>query len=272
MVTRKEIADIILDRLLLEKENLIMQFRSKNKIPYFILDELLPVDLAYSIYEKFPNVDKAKKRKNLREHKHVAYQMDHYDAFIKEVLFAFHDDRIVTLIGEICHLEEVLPDKNLYAGGLSMMKKGNFLNPHLDNSHDKDRNLWRVLNVLYYTTPDWKLDYGGNLELWQNGLKKEPEVIQSKFNRIVVMATHQESWHSVNEVLIDKTRCCVSNYYFSETSFLKTDSFHVTTFRARPSDSLKGTILKFDSYLRSGIRKIFKNGIVENPHQYKEKS
>jgi len=84
------------------------------------------------------------------------------------------------------------------------MAKDNFLHPHLDNSHDAERHRWRVLNFLYYVTPDWQLDNGGNLKLWPNGPDQEPLTIESKFNRLLVMATHDSSWHSVNEVKINK--------------------------------------------------------------------
>ena len=72
-----------------------------------------------------------------------------------------------------------------------------------------------MLNLLFYVTPDWELKNGGNLELWGDSLKNEPTVIESKFNRLIVMATHQRSWHSVNKVEGDTIRCCISNYYFS---------------------------------------------------------
>lgn len=70
------------------------------------------------------------------------------------------------------------------------MAHKNYLNPHLDNSHDAERERWRVLNLLYYVTPDWHLGDGGHLELWLDGPKKVPLHIESKFNRLVVMATH----------------------------------------------------------------------------------
>lgn len=140
--------------------------------------------------------------------------MNKYSPFLEEVIYAFQDERVVQLISEICGIQQLLPDENLYAGGLSLMAKNNYLNPHLDNSHDKDRNRWRVLNVLYYVTPNWTLENGGNLEVWPNGIKQNPITIESKCNRLVIMATHQQSWHSVSKVLIDDVRCCVSNYYF----------------------------------------------------------
>jgi Rps23 Pro-64 3,4-dihydroxylase Tpa1-like proline 4-hydroxylase len=145
-----------------------------------------------------------------------------------------------------------------------------FLNPHLDNSHDKDRNQWRVLNLLYYVSPNWEESYGANLELWPNGLNKKQITIHSKFNRLVVMATHNKSIHSVSEVNFDGFRCCVSNYYFSKKPLKNTDSFHVTSFRGRPENKLTDLILKIDTFLRMTIRKVFKKGIKENPHVYKK--
>ena len=177
---------------------------------------------------------------------------------------------MVELIGKICQIDHLEPDASLYAGGLSLMKKNNFLNPHLDNSHDKDLNRWRVLNLLYYVTPNWQLKDGGNLELWPRGPKSDPITILSKYNRLVVMATHQKSWHSVSKVKTDKVRCCVSNYYFSPDPLTEKDRFHVTTFRGRPEEKSKDIALRLDSSLRGLLRKIFKRGVRKNPHEYKK--
>lgn len=161
-------------------------------------------------------------------------------------------------------------DEYLYAGGISSMGKGQFLNPHLDNSHDKDRARWRVFNLLYYVTPGWKKENGGHLELWPNGVEGQPITIHSLFNRLVV-ATHQTSWHSVSPVVGNASRNCVSNYYFSNLPLRQDDEFHVTSFRGRPNQKLRDQILKIDASLRMNIRKIFKKGIRENPHVYKKK-
>jgi len=269
--SRSTIASIIIKRL--EQERLLLQEQfaaSQHKIGFFYLDNLLPEKLATKIFEAFPAIENTVLRKNLKEYKYVAYQMDKYDPLLEEILYAFQDERVVKLVEGICGFPSIFPDAFLYAGGLSMMAKGNFLNPHLDNSHDKDRKLWRVLNLLYYVTPDWEDSYGGNLELWPNGLKEKPITITSKFNRLAVMATHHNSWHSVNKVFADNTRCCVSNYYFSDTPVRKTDTFHVTSFRGWPKQKIKNITLQLDTTLRMSVRKIFKKGIGENPHQYKK--
>ncbi|QTE22196.1 2OG-Fe(II) oxygenase [Polaribacter cellanae] len=268
---RGEIADLIFKNLKSNQKELKKQFNAhKNEIGYFYLDNLLPKELALEIHKNFPSTADAVQRKSLREYKFTAFQMNKYNILLEETIFAFQDERIVSLVSEICGIEKVFPDSNLYAGGLSLMQKDNFLNPHLDNSHDKDRNRWRVLNLLYYVTPNWELENGGNLELWPKGLNEKQITITSKFNRLVVMATHQKSWHSVNKVLANDMRCCVSNYYFSEKPFLASDNFHITTFRARPEEKAKDFILQIDNKLRSAVRKLFKKGVRENPHQYKK--
>jgi Rps23 Pro-64 3,4-dihydroxylase Tpa1-like proline 4-hydroxylase len=268
-MNRTELAYLICNQLTKNRDTLKSQFlKSKDAIGYFFIDDLLPEALALEIHNKFPPTAMAVRKKNLREFKFTAYQMDNYDALLEEVIYAFQDDKVIQLISDICGLEEVYGDENLYAGGLSLMEKDNYLNPHLDNSHDKDRNRWRVLNLLYYVTPNWKLENGGNLEIWPNGLKQAQTTIENKFNRLVVMTTHQKSWHSVSKVLKEDVRCCISNYYFSNQPFLESDRFHVTTFRGRSSEKVKDLFLRIDNGLRSNMRKLFKKGVRENPHQY----
>ena len=268
---RTKLADLIVEKISSQKKQLQIQFlNSKNQIGYFFIDDLLPEFISNQIHEVFPKSDEMTLKKNLRERKFVSAQMNLYHPLIEEIIYAFQEKKVVDLIGEICEIDEVIPDEFLYAGGISMMGKNQFLNPHLDNSHDKDRNRWRILNLLFYVTPNWEESYGGNLELWPNGLKEKQITIHSKFNRLAVMATHNNSLHSVSPVVYDGYRRCVSNYYFSKIPLLETDTFHVTSFRGRPENRLNDFFLRTDTWLRMTIRKFFKKGIKENPHVYKK--
>ena len=268
---RKAYSALIYDTLRTNKENLKKQYdASKGGIGYFYIDNVLPKDIALEIYKAFPTKDEMVLKKSLREDKYVAAQMNLYNPLLEEIIYAFQDKNIVALVSEICGLKDILPDENLYAGGISAMAHKQFLNPHLDNSHDKDRQMWRVLNLLYYVTPNWEKPYGGNLELWPNGLKQPQITVHSRFNRLAVMATHNNSLHSVSPVVYDGFRCCVSNYYFSAEPLQQSDTFHVTSFRGRPENTFTDLMLRADAFLRMSLRKIFKKGIVENPHVYKK--
>jgi Rps23 Pro-64 3,4-dihydroxylase Tpa1-like proline 4-hydroxylase len=269
---RNELGRSIAGRLASQKAILKRQYlESKGRIGHFVLDDLLPAEIANQIYRCFPAAVNMRLKKSLREYKYIAAQMNIYDPILEEALFAFQDARVVALISEICGIEKLYPDEHLYAGGISLMGDRHFLNPHLDNSHDKDRDKWRVLNLLYYVTPDWNLNDGGNLELWPKGLEGEQSTIHSKFNRLAVMATHDESWHSVSPISNGElNRCCVSNYYFSDVPLRKGEQFHVTSFRGRPEQKVRDVILRADIAARMALRKLFKKGVVENKHVYKK--
>jgi Rps23 Pro-64 3,4-dihydroxylase Tpa1-like proline 4-hydroxylase len=268
---RDELALIIFNNLNNNFKKLQEDFnKTKNNIGYFYIDDLLPTELILEIYKNFPSTNEMVLKKSIREDKYIGVQMNKFNPMIEEIIFSFQDEKVLNIIGEICNIRDLHADSNLYAGGISTMKKNQFLNPHLDNSHNKDRELWRVLNLLFYVTPDWKLEYGGNLELWDSGLNNKI-TIESKFNRLVVMATHEKSIHSVSPINHSHfTRNCVSNYYFSSNSNLENENFHVTSFRERPGNFIKDIILQTDNKIRMFIRKIFKKGIVENPHVYKK--
>ena len=140
------------------------------------------------------------------------------------------------------------------------MLEGHFLNPHIDNSHDSDQRFYRVLNLLYYVSPNWCSENGGNLELWDDRVKEQVE-IPSLFNRLLIMETHARSWHSVNRVKSAGQRCCVSNYYFSPHPPGGNEHFHITCFKARPEQHVRRAITGADTALRSILRKAIKQGI-----------
>jgi len=269
--TRQQLADLILQRLVPEQKKLQKEFALPGRINSCTIDNLLPESIAKEIYEAFPSPEEMAIHKSIRENKRVAAQMNLYHPLLEEIVFAFQDPRIVQCCETITGISGMMPDEHLYAGGISLMSQGNFLNPHLDNSHDNDRKNYRVLNLLYYVSPNWKLENGGNLELWDEGMNGQQRTIVSAFNRLALMITNKSSYHSVSKVTADAKRCCVSNYYFSEQPAEQQDYFHVTSFYGRPEESpLKSAVLKADRNLRNLIRKVTGKRIVPTKHIYKK--
>jgi Rps23 Pro-64 3,4-dihydroxylase Tpa1-like proline 4-hydroxylase len=266
---RSQYAKLIEQRLRGEVTRLRNEFY-EHTVQSCVIDNLLPEDKALEIFQAFPDKSTMMLKKSLRENKYVAAQMNKYPQILEEIIYAFQDPGVLKVVEEITGIPSMVPDEHLYAGGISLMAKDNFLNPHLDNSHDKNREMYRVLNLLYYVTPDWSQELGGNLELWDNGPKEPQRVITAKFNRLALMATHEKSWHSVSQVVVDRSRCCVSNYYFSAKPLEDHEYFHVTSFRGRPEQPVRDLVLQGDIALRQAVRAVFKKGIVENKHVYKK--
>ncbi|HZS81054.1 MAG TPA: 2OG-Fe(II) oxygenase [Herbaspirillum sp.] len=269
-MNREELGALLADRLRNRLHASRQQWETTTPINHFYVDDMLPADVAMQIRQAFPDSSAMMLRKSIRELKYVSSQMDEHTPLLEEITFAFQQPEVLALIAEITGLRALQPDENLYAGGISMMGGGHFLNPHIDNSHDKDRERYRVINLLYYVSPEWTLENGGNLELWPNGTKEKPTTVVSQFNRLVVMVTNQHSWHSVSKNVSDQPRCCVSNYYFSDYPVGENEYFHPTSFRGRPEEPIRDVVLQADAALRGLIRTIIPKGVSKTKHVYKK--
>jgi hypothetical protein len=181
---------------------------------------------------------------------------------IRDALFGFQAPGVIEAVTAITGLRDMVGDPKLYAGGISAMTRGQFLDPHIDNSHDSEGRLYRVLNLLYYVTPEWRSENGGNLELWDEAVRERLE-IPSLFNRLVIMETNQTSWHSVNRVRVNGRRCCVSNYYFSPHSPNGVEVSHITFFHGRPEQPLRRLLASADGHARTLLRRLIKRGLTK---------
>ncbi len=261
---RDQLVNLILERLTRDAEKISAEFAAETGLTahYCAVDDLLPQEMARTIAAAFPDARKMRLMKSFREHKYTSKSLDKHDPLIADITFAFQDKRVIDLVAELTGIVDAVGDPHLYAGGISAMERGHFLNPHLDNSHDGSQLNYRVLNLLYYITPDWRPENGGNLELWDFEVTK-PVEIPSLFNRLVLMATNDRSWHSVNEVKAEGTRCCISNYYFSPHSPNGYETTHVTYFMARPEQKVRRIVTKLDSDVRTALRKLKKDGFAK---------
>lgn len=269
---RERIADLIVDRLEPQIYELAAEFQHPGRIRSCQIFDLLPLELAREIHDRFPASDRMMLKRSIKENKHVAAQMNAFEPLLEEAVYAFQDPRVVEQIARITGLTTLEPDVDLYAGGISAMSKGAYLRPHLDNSHDKKRERYRVLNLLYYVTPGWEESYGGSLQLWDDGPRGAPRTFPSVFNSLVIMLTNKGSWHSVNQVRHDGRRCCVSNYYFSPRSPDDVDYFHATSFRGEPGQVSADLVMRADNALRTAALKLLGDKIYVNPHVYSRDS
>ena len=259
---RKELTRLVAEKL--ERNQNMLQDAFGESVDqvgvrFCALDDFLPVEEAQRISKAFPPVASMRLLSSLKERKYTSKNFDQYDPILKEITFAIQDEQVIRIVEEITGIKDQQADPTLYAGGLSAMVKGDFLNPHLDNSHDMGRRKYRTLNLLYYTTPEWKLEYGGNLELWNKSVTNRV-TIESRFNRLVLMETNPWSWHSVSPVQVNRIRTCVSNYYFSHSSPIGREYFNVTSFHGRPGERVKRVLLPLDNHLRNLARMIRPSG------------
>lgn len=265
-MTSDEIARMIVGRLDAVAPSISQQWSpgSDSHARHFLVDDLLTAKLALAIHQAFPSkAEGFYRRESFRERKKTLTDLSMSSEILGAITYAFQDSQVLRKIADLVGIDTLAPDPSLYAGGLSMMHQGDFLNPHIDNSHDGKRSLYRRLNLLYYVSPDWTELHGGNFELW-NPKVTEAKTIVPYFNRLVVMETNRTSWHSVSAVRSEAPRCCVSNYYFSPDSPHDSEYFHVTSFSGRPEEPGLRVLGVVDNQLRNMASRVLRLGRGKN--------
>lgn len=246
---QEQLTLLIVKRLTEAKDNLKHDFQLKSTIPvvrYFTVDNLLPREIAETIYAHFP---KPREMHLIHRPGKIKLKYSHLrdtSPLLQAINAAIQDPRVVALVEEITGIPYQIPDPTSFAGGISTLLKGYYINPHLDNSHDVEtKQCYRTVNVLYYLSPDWGMESGGNYELWDPAIKQRI-VVPSLFNRLLVMETNRYSWHAVNPVLCNAARCCVFNYFFSKHSPEGVDYFFDhSSFKPRPEQKIARALESF---------------------------
>ncbi|HTN18580.1 MAG TPA: 2OG-Fe(II) oxygenase [Chitinophagaceae bacterium] len=259
-MTQEAIAGQIAQHLTQHKDALRHYWEQSGPVRHFYLDDLLPAEWAMQFYQALPDPKSLLERNSIKERKRVGIKLENYDQLIGFILFAFQDQVVLDIVSAITGCQNLHADRSLYGSGVSVMIEGDFLMPHLDNSHDGDGEEYRVLNALYYISPGWQTENGGNLELWNESMGERKE-ITAAFNRLIMMETDTASIHSVNKVLKPGgVRACISNYYFSQEPTGGASYIHKTTFFARPED---GPVKKMRLFAEATLKRLF-SGLITN--------
>lgn len=175
---------------------------------YFVIDNFLKADLAHTLSKQFPSHSSKKwfAYDNPLERKKAiqnwgSFPPETYQLFLSLCCEKF-TDKLRKLTGDAC----LKPDYGLHGAGWHMSKSGDHLNIHQDYSIHPLANMQRKWNIIIYLTPNWKKEWGGNLEFWShdeelNQAKKKEVSIDCVFNRAVLFDTTQNSWHGFPETI-----------------------------------------------------------------------
>ena len=174
-------------------------FRDAAPYPHIVMDDFLREPMASELAHVFPGPDDP-----------VAW--DHYAALGLEVKLgcgaeerfpeplrrAIHDlnsGPFVRFLEELTGIEHLLPDPHLFGGGIHLSRQGGHLGIHADFNWHEKLQAHRRLNLLIYLTPDWRREYGGELELWNADASRRERIVDPLFNRAVLFATRSDTFH-----------------------------------------------------------------------------
>lgn len=146
-------------------------------------------------------------------------------------------------------IEELVPDPNsltkgkkgFEGGGLSLIPTGGFLGVHADFNLHRGLNKYRRVNLLLYLNHDWKLEYGGSLQLWDESRTRMAQNYVPEFNHCVIFNTDDFSYHGHPDPISHPTgrpRIAISVYYYAdEPPTRSSPEFHSTKYVSTDSSA-----------------------------------
>ena len=121
-----------------------------------------------------------------------------------EELYGFISSKpFLEFVSRLSGLPDLILDAQMYGGGTHENLHGQDLDPHVDFNFDQTRLLHRRLNLIVYLNKDWRLEWGGGLEIHSNPRRPDQNVVRTVnpiFNRAVLFETNEVSWHGFPQI------------------------------------------------------------------------
>ncbi len=138
-------------------------------------------------------------------------------AFTRHLMGQLNSGTFLAFLEELTGTKGIIPDPSYNHCGLHSTGPGGRLMIHTDvNRHPQGNKFHQYLNLIVYLNPDWKEEYGGHLELWDD--KRQPiHRYLPQGNRAVLFNAGTRSLHGHPHPLTcppDRRRNSLAIYYY----------------------------------------------------------
>src|SRR5215469_7938203 len=206
----------------IEVEALERQIRSASPFPHCLIDNFLSDDFAHRVHDAFPSYAEAQNAgrtfRSVNERNKVQItDAAKFKAPIAELNRLLASPDILRNLSAAFHIPDLLPDDQLTGGGIHQTGPRGRLDVHVDFNYLDSRKLFRRLNLLVYFNKDWRVEWGGNLELWDENVEVCRHSFGPIFNRCIIIETGSASYHGVSAVRCpeDRARRSFAVYYYT---------------------------------------------------------
>jgi|WetSurMetagenome_2_1015567.scaffolds.fasta_scaffold32985_2 hypothetical protein len=181
------------------------QFTDAAPFPHVVIPDFLPITVARALAYEFPAIQdhgwclagpgdsvhtgdiNIEKVQNDRE--------EHFPPFIRHMMHEFNSSTFLDFLMILTGYTGLLSDPWFGGCGLHSTGRGGRLMIHADEDRHPNPKLHQILNAIYYVTPDWRDEWGGHLELWDDEARTCVRRIAPTFNSLVVFYTGRRSFH-----------------------------------------------------------------------------
>ncbi|HAX19476.1 MAG TPA: proline hydroxylase [Hydrogenophaga sp.] len=222
------------------------KYRMGTPFNHMAFDNFLPLDVAEAMLAEFPKAQDIEWHNYNRpaEQKLVCVDETKFGPATRSMLYQFNSAPFLRFLEKVTGIDNMISDPSMRGGGLHQTPKGGLLKLHADfNKHDANF-LDRRINVIFYMNKNWKEEYGGSLELWDQEVTKCEVKILPVFNRLAIFSPTSKTFHGHPDPLTcpdgDSRKSLALFYYTNGRPANETNQSHTTIFAERPHESIGG--------------------------------
>jgi len=180
-------------------------FRSARPFQHVVIDDFLPREVLQLLVREFPGPDDipwemhGPGRTTWARDKYIdklaTADETRFGPFTRHFMAQLNSGPFVGFLEKLTSVQGIFPDVTYNDCGLHSTGRGGRLMMHTDvNRHPLGLKMHQYLNLLLYLNPDWKEEYGGHLELWNEGRVPMQRILPIE-NRVVIFNTGTRSLH-----------------------------------------------------------------------------
>jgi hypothetical protein len=234
---------LLADRLYRLATEQAQGFATALPFPHCVLDSFLPQEVAEKAEAAFSDRKDSiwRRYEHSNSKKLACSDPTSMPEEIRSVLLFMNSRPFIACLEKLTGIGELVADPNFNGGGIHCIESGGFLKIHADFNLHPTLNLYRRLNVLLYLNKEWRDEYRGDLELWDRSMSHCMVRIAPVFNRCVVFATSDTSYHGHPDALRcppDMVRKSLATYYYTAVAASEQAIVpHSTLYRRRPDET-----------------------------------
>jgi len=212
-------------------------YRGKQPYPHGCFDDFLDPVILDRVREELRTLPEAETFFNSPQEKlKTSYLPERLPFYTRSLFYALNARPFLLFLEELTGIEGLIPDPYFAGGGIHVVSNGGHLDIHADFNHHGKLNLERRINVLIYLNKDWREEWGGSFEVWNNEMTANVASFVPLFNRMCCFNTGSSTWHGNPAPVAHpdgEPRMSIALYYYTAT-WDESREAHSTLFRPRP--------------------------------------
>lgn len=203
-------------------DELHQAFHTGKPFEHVVIHDFFSEQAIKDILEEFPDpTNKQYDWKHYDNPIEQKYALNNYgDSLprIQKVFETLQSPDMVRCLKHITGIGDLEADPHLHGAGLHAYPRNGKLDMHLDYNIHPISGKERRVNLIIYLNDDWKEEYGGHLQLWNEDLSECTKITAPHVNTAVLFRTSDISFHGLPKPIQcpeTKYRKSIAVYYVS---------------------------------------------------------